>query len=113
MKIVLQEGMPQIPHACVACGSNPRDEAGNPEECVFLEGVDVDWGSAVYLCKTCSGIIIQLWTGKTVEQISELRGQLKLARQELKDVKKKNKALNDKVKTILKGKRAEEEVISA
>jgi hypothetical protein len=52
--------MPETPQCCVACGGNPADFEGNQRQALWAEGVDIDWGSMLYLCWDCAEIIADL-----------------------------------------------------
>jgi len=69
----LVEGMPLTPHHCVLCGNNPVDEqTGRQLEHVFAPGVDVDWGSSVYVCHSCGQLIADLYGRVTVDGYDKL-----------------------------------------
>lgn len=60
-RLEVVQGMELIPHACVLCANNPADEnTGEQLPAIFAPGVDVDWGSSVYICYSCAGIIADL-----------------------------------------------------
>ena len=84
----LVTGMPLQPHACIACGQNPSDVEGRPKEALFAEAVDVDWGNSVYLCASCQNVIVELVTGKTIEEVEKLKDELKSSRREFQEEKK-------------------------
>lgn len=103
-------GMPLSPHACIACGQNPRDAEGNFEEALFAAGVDVGWGEAVYLCSSCQNVIVQLVTGQTIEEVEANQGEINKLTEELRSERKEHTKLKKRVQQILKGARAKERV---
>jgi hypothetical protein len=55
------------PYTCVCCGGGPTDNDGNQRECIFAEGVDIDWGNSVYICWDCTQLIADL-AGRTTKE---------------------------------------------
>jgi len=98
----LVTGMPLVPHACVLCGNNPVDEnTGEQFEHVFAPGVDVDWGSSVYVCHECCEIISDLKGRSTragFDKLSEKYEVLKDAHEALKKEHEKAKALLTRIR---------------
>jgi hypothetical protein len=59
--LTLVDGMPEIPHVCAICAGNPYDEAtGEQRQAIFAEGVDIDFGGALYICMDCAHLIANL-----------------------------------------------------
>jgi len=76
-------GMELTPQACVLCGSNPVDEtSGQQQDCIFAPGVDVDWGSSVYICKSCVEIMADLFDRVTVEGFDKLTAKYETLKEE-------------------------------
>src|SRR5262252_5334435 len=73
-RLELVKGMPLVPNACVLCGNNPADDlTGEQLEHVFAPGVDVDWGSSVYICNGCANIIADLMERATTDGFDKLK----------------------------------------
>lgn len=106
MALVLVEGMPLEPHSCVSCGGGPRDADSNIMEVAFAEGVDINWGDSVYICASCARVIAELYGFRTPEDVEELNKEI----ERLKEVEKKHKKLEKRVKTMLEGARARKKV---
>jgi hypothetical protein len=59
--LTIVDGMPEIPHVCAVCAGNPYDEAtGAQRQAIFAEGVDIDFGGALYICLDCAELIANL-----------------------------------------------------
>lgn len=56
----LVDQMTEIPGECALCGGNPPGDDGRPQKAIWAEGVDIDWGSALYICGECSRVIADL-----------------------------------------------------
>lgn len=106
MALVLVKGMPLEPRSCVCCGGGPQTTEGEIRECVFAEGVDIDFGGSVYICPVCVRVMAELYEFKTSEEVEKLNERL----EELKDIEKKYKKLNKRVKAMVEGTRARKEV---
>jgi hypothetical protein len=98
----LVKGMELTPQACVLCGNNPIDEnTGEQQDAVFAPGVDVDWGSSVYICKSCGELIADLFGRVTKEGFDRLTTKyekLKGEHEKLQDQHERAKALLDRIR---------------
>lgn len=72
MPLTRVKGMELLPHTCILCGQGPTDNDGNQQTVIFAEGVDVDWGNAVYICGECGEIIADLMGRVTREGFDRL-----------------------------------------
>lgn len=109
MALVLVKGMPLEPHSCAACGGGPRDGDGNIVEAVFAEAVDINWGDSLYICKTCSRVIAELWEFETPEEVEKLKKRI----EELEAIEEAHEVLKARVRKMLDGSRARKEVADA
>lgn len=106
MGLVLITGMPLEPHSCVCCGGGPRDADNEIVEAVFAEGVDINWGDSVYICKVCSQVIAELWGFTSPDDTEKLKATIK----SLEDYEERFNNLNEKVRKMLEGARARKDV---
>lgn len=58
--LTLVDGMELSPGACAMCAGNPVDVDGHQRQAIFAEGVDIDFGNALYVCMDCAHIIADL-----------------------------------------------------
>lgn len=109
MKMSLVRGMPLIPHACVACGSMGEvTEEGLPEA-VFVEGVDINWGDSVYLCRTCARIAGELVGCSSPEVHENMVNQIRELQARVAELKESDDVARSQIKRMLDGARARKE----
>lgn len=95
-------GMELPPQACVLCSNNPVDEnTGEQQPAIFAPGVDIDWGSSVYICASCVNIMADLFDRvdhdthkKVVEKLETLEDKY----EHLSDDHERAKALLERIK---------------
>ena len=112
--LVKVTGMPLQPNSCVCCGSNPHKEDGSgPEEAIFAEGVDIDWGNSVYICKSCVNIMATLFDYITPEEKHKLEQKIKKFKEERDNYKEDRDVLQSRIDRMLDGKAAIKEAKGA
>jgi hypothetical protein len=104
------------PYKCVACGGTPRDDEveGRPNmQAYFCEGVDIDWGNALFLCGNCVRVLGELrgMVGvgdhkKVVQKLEQTEAQLTQAQNELEEA-------HDRIDRMLDGVKAKKEATAA
>jgi cell shape-determining protein MreC len=105
------KGMELPPQACVLCSNNPVDElTGEQQECIFAPGVDIDWGSSVYICKSCVELIADLFGRVPEEKHNELLRLYTDMKLELQKLEEENDRLKALMVKVAEGKKAEKEV---
>jgi hypothetical protein len=107
MPLVLVDGMPLEPHACVCCSKGPRGGDGEIRKNIFAEAVDINWGDSVYICPECAVRMAELMGYVTPEDAEELKRRIK----ELEEIEQAHEALKERVHKILEGNRAKKEVV--
>jgi hypothetical protein len=111
MRWIKTSGMKLKPYNCAACGSTPQKEDGSgPEDAVFREGVDINWGDSLYLCKTCVRIVGELMGMAEPHEVSELKRKLKDSEDENESLTEDLNTLQSRVDRMLDGARAKKEV---
>jgi len=106
-RLELVRGMPLVPNCCVLCGNNPIDEnTGEQLEHIFAPGVDVDWGSSVYVCNACGHIIAELLGHPTTEGFDRLKEKNERLNRELGKVKEDHKKAERLLGRIREGNKA-------
>src|SRR4051812_26897033 len=109
MGLILVDGMPLQPHACICCGKGPRDENGDIRENVFAEAIDINWGDSVYICPECGIVIGGLYGMVTEEDVEEDKRKLK----KLEDIEDRYDKLNKRVRKMIDGNKARKEVVES
>lgn len=106
MKWAIVNGMPMTPHACAGCGNNPRDEDNEPVANAFAEGVDIDWGGSLYICRDCVRVLAELYGYIVPREAEELRARV----EELEEVESAFEEYRNKVKVLINGNKAKKEL---
>jgi hypothetical protein len=64
------------PGCCAHCGQTPTNDDGTYKEALFTEGVDIDWGNALYTCWDCGEIIADLMGRATRGGFDDMQKEL-------------------------------------
>jgi len=112
MKWVTVDAMRLIPYKCIACGGTPRDVEGDNVPAYFAEGVDYDWGKALYLCDSCVRIVGQLRGMVDVDVHEKVKKQLEVELEEHEALARAYDAQENRIERMLDGVRAKKEVQS-
>jgi hypothetical protein len=91
----------------------PSDDEGEPYPAAFAGGVDIDWGNALYVCRTCARVIGKLFGMMTPEGSEQLRGDYDKLSEEHAELMEEHEALKDKVRRMTDGARARKEAKKA
>lgn len=111
MPLVLVHGMPDTPNACAICGSAPVDQqTGAPEDAIFAEGVDIDWGNSLYICLECAHIIANLIDRATQEGFDKLMKEAQDWKKLYEDLKTRHDELQGFVDKIREGAAARKKI---
>lgn len=94
-------GMPDIPHTCAVCGNGPTTNEGDQRQCIYAEGVDINWGDSLYICWDCGEIVADLVgrvTREGFDKLQEKYDSLKAEHDELLASHEEQEALLDKIR---------------
>jgi hypothetical protein len=80
------------------------------EEAYFREGLDVNWGDSVFLCKSCVWVLGQLAGFLDPEQVDDLARKHRDLEEELAEITEERNKLRGQVRRILDGSKAMKEV---
>lgn len=105
----------EAPGECTICGGLPRDEtvAGGPLLGVFVPlGVDVNWGEDLVICQGCAGVMADMM-GRVERAKHEgaVEAMLKL-QVEYDKLESRYEEQAARVQAIVKGRRAQKEVVN-
>ena len=99
--------MELIPHHCMLCSNNPVDEnTGEQQEAIFAPGVDYDWGSSAYICKSCVEIMADLFDRVTVEGFDKLTDKYEALKKAYEKLEAKHEKAKKFIERIQDGGRA-------
>lgn len=104
------------PYKCAACGGTPRDDEveGRPNmQAYFCEGVDIDWGNALFLCGNCVRVLGELRGMVGVKEHEKLKALYSSLQEAHEDLQNTYAALQSRVDRMLDGVAAKKEVTKA
>ena len=101
---------------CLICGCVPTNdqEPNNPPfPMVWAEGMDVNWGQDVLLCKDCCGVIADLWGRVDAEKHEDVVDELADLKIEHEAITEKYEKQKERLNKVLEGARARKEQLAA
>ena len=102
--------MEKQPGYCTLCGGCPQDDEG-PLPVIDTHS-EVNWGDNLYVCSECGGIIAGLLGYEMPEVVAEAKSALIAEKKAHQKTMAKLERLEDRVKTIVAGRRAVKEIKS-
>lgn len=117
-KWVAVQGMKLKPYNCAGCGQTPmtgteRGSEDGPKQAYFCEGVDINWGDALYICDSCARVIGQLAGFIEPDQADDLQRTIDRLEEELKETTEDRDTLQNRIDRMLDGKAAIKEARAA
>lgn len=113
MSLKLVRSMSLVPHCCAICGGTPRDDDGNQEPSVLAGGVDIDWGGALYICKSCGQVIAELFGGLSLVHANGLRGRVEYLEERERELEEALEVANERIARMIDGAKARKEAKKA
>jgi hypothetical protein len=114
---VKTEGFKYKPYSCIACGQAPmKDDGSGPEDAVWMEGADVNWGDYLQLCSSCVRIVGELMGMLDPEKVGELKlriRELEKRLQESEGDRDEYKSLNETMLAGAKARKRSKEMTNA
>jgi hypothetical protein len=106
----LVDQMDQIPQQCSCCGGNPLGPDGAPQQAILAEGVDIDWGSSLYICSECANLIADFFGRVTQEEHDQLRQEYEELDNEHTKLLRKHSRHVRRTREVVAGEKAKKEL---
>lgn len=106
MTLVLTPNMPLNPGRCLICACTPLDETKEnrpPLPAVHAEGIDVNWGDAVYICWTCAGVVADLVGRPSEDTVRTVVRGARLQKKENEKVRARNEEVEGLLRSMVEG----------
>lgn len=99
------------PYCCAACGSTPQKEDGSgAEDAAFREGVDINWGDSLYICKSCAKVIGELFGMMIPDDVTALKRENKELGKQLEGAQEKLDKQEKLLDRVREGSKAQKEI---